>query len=198
MPVGLDKIFQSTMLYEESGGSDIDLKLKSSIEAAVVKWSSICSDVMKQSSRIAFAGGVHPTPMREVEFWSARLKNLECIYDQLRDPRVKKMIMFLENTESTYLPCFKTTFKGIVACVIEARDINLYLKPMISHFLKFEENEFLDNEPNIKPLLHVCGLLWANSRYYCTSSKIVTLLREIGKLKFNIFHEKTLKFLSKL
>lgn len=180
MPIGIDRIFQSSLEMSESEGGQIDVKLKSSIEATVVKWSSICTEVMKQSSRIAFAGGANPTPMREVEYWTARLKNLECIYDQLRDPRVKRMILFLESTESTYLPCFKTTFKGIVAAIIEARDINLYLKPLISHFIRFEESDFLDNQPYVRALLHVIGLLWANSRYYCTSSKIVTLLREIG------------------
>lgn len=181
MPAGVDKIYTTNLKFEESEGEEVDLKLKAAIESAVIKWSSICADVIKQSSRVAFAGGAHPTPNKEITFWNDRLKNLECIYDQLRDPRVKKMILYLESTDSTYLNCFKNTFKGIVACVIEARDICLYLKPMISHFAKYDENEFLDNEPFIKSLVHCVGLVWANSRYYCTSSKIVTLLREIGK-----------------
>jgi dynein heavy chain len=51
----------------------------------------------------------------EIDFWNSRLKNLECIYNQLRDPRVKKMASILELTDSAYFPCFKTQFRNIVA-----------------------------------------------------------------------------------
>jgi hypothetical protein len=51
----------------------------------------------------------------EIDFWNSRLKNLESIYDQLRDQRVKKMASILELTDSAYFPCFKTQFRDIVA-----------------------------------------------------------------------------------
>lgn len=182
MPSQMDAIYTVHSNFEYSAGELVDLDVKSGVEGAVIKWASICTDVLKQNSRIAFAGGAHPTPFREVEFWNARLKNLENIYDQLRDPRVKKMVLYLEGTGSSYLTCFKNMFKNIVAGIIEARDICLYLKPMISHFDRFENNDFLDNGEYIKPLVHCVGLLWANSRYYRSSIKIVTLLQEIGNL----------------
>ncbi|XP_022909837.1 dynein beta chain, ciliary-like [Onthophagus taurus] len=181
LPPGTNEIFEVVNRFTESEGADYDLHLKAAIENAVIIWFNICSDVLKQNSRLAFAGGANPTPMKEVEFWNFRLKSLECIYDQLRDPRVKQMIHYLELTESSYLSCFKSTFKNIVAAILEARDICLYLKPMIKHFLSMEE-DFLENDKYIKPLCHVLGMLWAHSRYYCTSSKMVTLLQEIGNL----------------
>lgn len=160
----------------------MDLPLKSSIEGIVIRWASIVGDILKQSSTLAFAGGAHPTPKSEIDFWKARLKNLECIYDQLRDPRVKKMIVYLEQTDSSYLPCYKTMFKNVVAGVIEARDICLYLKALEPHIAVFEDLEFLETGDKIKPLVHCVGLLWANSSYYRSSDKIVTLLQEIGNL----------------
>jgi dynein heavy chain len=51
----------------------------------------------------------------EIDFWNSRLKNLESIYDQLREQRVKKMASILELTDSAYFPCFKTQFRDIVA-----------------------------------------------------------------------------------
>lgn len=182
MPSGMELIYQAQQQFNCSKGEEIDLDIKSSIEGIVIKWSSICSDVLKETSEIAFAEGQHPTPFREVEFWNARLTNLENIYDQLRDPRVKKMMLYLECTNSTYLHSFKTLFKNIVAAVVEARNICLYMKPMKKHFARFEDNDLLDNEEYIGPLVHCCGLLWANSRYYCNSTKIVTLFRMIGNL----------------
>lgn len=182
LPPGIERVFLAEEAHLESEGKDVDLQLKSAIEGAVIKWASAVGDILKQTSRIAFANGAHPTPMREVEFWSSRLKNLESIYDQLRDPRVKRMASYLELTDSAYLPCFKMMFKNVVAGVIEARDICLYFKPLESHFQAFEDNEFLENKERIKPLVHCMALLWANSRHYCRSERIVTLFQEIANL----------------
>lgn len=182
MPAGIERIYSALIEYIDSAGEEIDLPLKSSVEGAVIRWASIVGDILKQASTLAFAGGAHPTPRSEVQFWKARLKNLECIYDQLRDPRVKKMIGYLEQTDSSYLPCFKVMFKNVVASVVEARDICLYLKAFEPNFSVFEDTEFLETNDKIKPLVHCVGLLWANSRYYCSSDKIVTLLQEIANL----------------
>ena len=51
----------------------------------------------------------------EVDFWNSRLSNLEYIYEQLRDERVRKMAIILEKTDSAYYPCFRTLFQNIVA-----------------------------------------------------------------------------------
>lgn len=51
----------------------------------------------------------------ETDFWRSRVANLECIYDQLRDPRVKKMASILELTDSAYYPSFRTVFRNVVA-----------------------------------------------------------------------------------
>lgn len=182
MPPGIERVFVAEQVHLETEGKEVDLQLKSAIEGAVIKWASTVGDILKQTSTIAFANGAHPTPLREVEFWISRLKNLECIYDQLRDPRVKRMASYLEMTDSAYLPCFKMMFKNVVAGVVEARDICLYLKPLESHFQVFEDNEFLENKEKIKPLMHCMGLLWANSRHYCRSERIVTLFQEIANL----------------
>lgn len=54
-------------------------------------------------------------PSADIEFYATRLKNLEGIYSQLRDPRVKRMAHYLEDTHSVYLDCFKTMLTNIVA-----------------------------------------------------------------------------------
>lgn len=50
----------------------------------------------------------------EIHFWNARLSNLENIYDQLKDERVRKMAVILEKTDSAYFPCFKNLFRNII------------------------------------------------------------------------------------
>ncbi|GLH12100.1 putative Dynein beta chain: CLUMA_CG011410, isoform A, partial [Gryllus bimaculatus] len=64
----------------------------------------------------------------------------------------------------------------------EAQDISLYLKPLLRHFKVVEETDFSELSPHLMPLVHVVCLVWSNSRYYCTSSKIIILLRQICNL----------------
>ncbi|XP_069702004.1 dynein beta chain, ciliary-like [Periplaneta americana] len=92
------------------------------------------------------------------------------------------MASILELTDSVYFPCFKEQFRNIVAAVTEARDITLYLKPLVKHFDIMENTDFKDVQPLLRPLIHCVALVWANSRYYCTSPKIITLVREISNL----------------
>ncbi|XP_018562388.1 dynein beta chain, ciliary-like [Anoplophora glabripennis] len=182
MPQGMSEVFIATQSFYASRGETVNLTLKTSYENAVMKWSTISNEVLKQSSLIAFANGANPTPRNEIEFWNARNKNLESIYDQLLDPRVRKMGEYLEITNSAYNTTYKNMFKNIVADLFEARDICMYLKTILPHISRFEDNEFLETENYIKPLVHCIGLLWANSKYYSSSDKIVILLKMISNM----------------
>lgn len=66
--------------------------------------------------------------------------------------------------------------------MIEARDICLYLKPLQSYFDQIESLDFNDIQPKLRPMLHCICLTWANSRYYCTTTRIIILLREVSNL----------------
>ncbi|KAJ9598678.1 hypothetical protein L9F63_010627, partial [Diploptera punctata] len=191
MPDGVERVHEVEQAIIESDGETVDLQLKHDIEGVIIKWVKLIDDVLKEDSSCAFEREANPTPRFEIEFWNSRLKNLECIYDQLRDPRVRKMASILELTDSAYLPSYKKYYHGVVGAVTEARDITLYLKPLVKHFDTFENTEFKDAEPLIRPLIHVVTLVWANSRYYCVPSKIMTLIKEIT----NMLIQEATKFL---
>lgn len=65
------------------------------------------------------------------------------------------MSEYLELTNSTYLKAFKTLFDEIVAALMEARDVLKYLKLLVPHLAKFDENDFLETEPYVKPLVSI-------------------------------------------
>lgn len=46
------------------------------------------------------------------------------------------MKISLQHTDSAYFPCFKSMFKNVVTALAEARDITLYLSPLMKHFLQ--------------------------------------------------------------
>ncbi|KOB79417.1 Uncharacterized protein OBRU01_00328 [Operophtera brumata] len=133
-------------------------------------------------SEKAFKRTKFPLPMADIEFYSHRLRNLEGIYSQLRDPRVKRMAHYLEATSSVYLSCFRTMITNVVAAIVECRDIYVYQKPLAPLFEMFEGTDFVEAKPQIRPMFHCIGLLWGNSRYYCNVEKLIPLLREVCNL----------------
>lgn len=75
---------------------------------------------------------------------------------------------------------FKVFFMVIFfKALTEAKDICLYLKPLIKHLTTIEETDFSELIPLLKPLMHVVCLIWSHSRYYCNSAKIIVLLKQI-------------------
>ena len=49
------------------------------------------------------------------------------------------MAELLEKTHSSYYPSFTSLFRDVVQNLTEAQDINLYLKPLMSHFEDLEQ-----------------------------------------------------------
>ncbi|XP_050667868.1 dynein beta chain, ciliary-like isoform X2 [Leptidea sinapis] len=186
MPDGVEKIYQAESRLRENE-EEVDLFLKTNIEGAIIKWAKQVYDLLQEDSYIAFKRTKFPLPRSDIEFYAHRLKNLEGIYSQLRDPRVKRMANYLEATRSVYLSCFKTMLTNVVAAIVECRDIYVYQKPLMQHFETFEGTDFSDAKPMIRPMFHCIGLLWGNSRYYCNVEKLIqlyvtALLREVCNL----------------
>ncbi|KAJ8736094.1 hypothetical protein PYW08_006750 [Mythimna loreyi] len=180
MPVGVELVHEAEK--ELLRGKEVDLYLKSAIEGVVIKWAQQINDVMMEDSGQAFDNGQNPSPSVELAFWKSRLRNLNYIYDQLRTERVRCMAVILEKTTSAYYPCFSRLFKNIVSALAEAREIDLYLRTLEKHFQGLEEIDFMECQPLFRPLFHVICMIWRDSKYYCNSSKLIVLLKQISNL----------------
>lgn len=64
----------------------------------------------------------------------------------------------------------------------EAQDICVHLKPLMKYFTLIEDTDFSEVSSILRPMLHVLCLMWATSRYYCSSNKIVILFKQISNL----------------
>ncbi|RXM31516.1 Zinc phosphodiesterase ELAC protein 2 [Acipenser ruthenus] len=71
---------------------------------------------------------------------------------------------------------------GCMNGLTEASNINLHLNHLQRHFEDIENVEFNEAKPMIGPLMHVVCLVWANSKYYNTPSRIIVLLQETCNL----------------
>lgn len=183
LPVGSEKIQQESDHnnndFEYEG---VDRNLIHSIESVVIDWTHQISKVLKRSSAQPLLEGLNPNPLVELDFWKARVVNLESIFDQLRHVKVQKMAELLRRTDSSYYLAFVKMYKEAVLALDEARDINMHLKPVRRHIEDLEQAELPEMHMFLPPLMHNIGLLWGNSKHYCKPGRIVVLLQEIGNM----------------
>lgn len=69
-----------------------------------------------------------------------------------------------------------------ISAIIESRDIWMHLKPLEYYLNKIQSTEFKDIDSLLKPLMHCICLIWSNSKYYCTTTRIIRLLSMISNL----------------
>uniref|UniRef100_H2ZKA8 AAA+ ATPase domain-containing protein n=1 Tax=Ciona savignyi TaxID=51511 RepID=H2ZKA8_CIOSA len=184
LPVGSEKV--------DNAKAEERRALLHAIETVVIDWSHQVRDVLKQESAQPLLEGKNPGPSVEIDFWNAKCTNLECIYNQLKTPKVKKMAAILELSHSSYYPALRDIFTDVVSALREARDIQMYLKPLRSFLDDFEQVDFTEAIPKLAPLMHIVCLIWSQSKCYNTPVRIIVLLREMC----NFLIEVTCNFLS--
>lgn len=68
----------------------------------------------------------------------------------------------------------------LFSAVKEAKEISKYLKPLEKTLNKLDSVDFNEADPNLRTLLHIVCLVWANCKYYCSSAKVTHLLQLIA------------------
>ncbi|KAM6412695.1 LOW QUALITY PROTEIN: dynein axonemal heavy chain 11 [Pluvialis apricaria] len=150
------------------------------IESTVLRRSHQIRDTVNKDSAELLLRGLHSDPQTELNGWKARKDNPLYINKQLQCP-VQKIIKILKSKESSYHPASKDNFKEIEDALVEAQDIDLYLKPLEKYIQLFREMEFPKICNLIPPLFHTICLIWSCSKFYSTSV-IVVLLQEFCNL----------------
>lgn len=83
---------------------------------------------------------------------------------------------------STYLPPTLYKLRNRLLALEEAKEIDLYLHTLEKYFLKLELADFTECQVLFRPLFHVICMIWRDSKYYCSSSKLMVLLKQINNL----------------
>ncbi|CAL8089314.1 unnamed protein product [Calicophoron daubneyi] len=179
-PVGIEKIEDQEPIA--CHGDDVIGSLMYAIETAVVDWSAQINDILKQQSGEPIKNGEFPLPTYEYEFWQQRMDCMHDIYDQLINPKVKKMAVILEANKSAYTNPFKEMFKRVVRAIVESETIVTFLTPLIEYFNDMENTNFEELKPKIQPIVHLMALLWVNCEYYRSTDRIVILMTEACNL----------------
>ncbi|XP_019507533.1 PREDICTED: dynein heavy chain 11, axonemal [Hipposideros armiger] len=152
------------------------------IESVVIKWSHQIQEIVEKDSVQPLLNGLYSNPQAELGFWTMRRENLSCIYDQLQAPIVRKMVKILKTKQSSYFPTLKDIFMAVKNALLEAQDVELYLRPLRRHIQRLQETEFPQTGVLIAPLFHTICLIWSHSKFYNTPARVIVLLQEFCNL----------------
>ncbi|XP_059253508.1 dynein axonemal heavy chain 11 [Mustela nigripes] len=155
------------------------------IETVVIKWSHQIQEIVEKDFVQPLLSGLHSNPQTELDFWMMRRENLSCVYDQLQTPVVLNMVRILEIKQSSYFPTLKDIFTAVKNALLEAQDVELYLRPLRRHVQYLQETEFPQIHVLIAPLFHTTCLIWSHSKFYNTPARIIVLLQEFCNLFIN-------------
>ncbi|XP_060647178.1 dynein beta chain, ciliary [Drosophila nasuta] len=180
----------------------LDPKFRNLLEEMFINWTTQMHDiVMEHSESVGLSGssaaaatvasGATATatmsntkhlsqvtlPPQEIAFWTNRKLNLQNIYEQLREPMHKTLAHILERIESVYYEPYAKAFRQLLTAWLEAKDVSLWLQPLLRQTAAFNSVQFSNSQELIAPMVHVLHLIWSNARFYRSSQRMSVLLR---------------------
>ncbi|KAL2078484.1 hypothetical protein ACEWY4_026169 [Coilia grayii] len=190
--------------------STVDSKMMHAFETVIIDWTHQVADVLNKDSAQPILDRLNPLPKVEFDFWNNRLKNLECIHQQLMDPRVCKMAEIVKSVGSIYWPALNKIYTNVkegkilllgfsvfyymlyvfMALMInslfiglkEADDIVMYLRPLQKILDEIEQLDYPLVPSYIESVMHTVCLIWAHSEHYSRPARIIVILQEICNL----------------
>lgn len=134
-PVALDQLMElRTQILDEERYDLCGVKLRNAVESIVNRWCIQINEVVQRNELQKARPEVSArqlTPDMEIGFWQMRHENLESIYEQLQQDKCRTATRVLERFRSVYSCSFRATFRSLVVALEEARDITLWLKPLV-------------------------------------------------------------------
>uniref|UniRef100_A0A3B4UNK9 Dynein axonemal heavy chain 11 n=1 Tax=Seriola dumerili TaxID=41447 RepID=A0A3B4UNK9_SERDU len=152
------------------------------LRSVCIHWSGQIWNILKKDSGMVLLRGDHPGPNVELQFWTTQRENLQGINSQIQSPKVDQIMEILRRVKSSYYSSFKDVCLKVNEAVLEAEDIDLYLRPLRRLISSLEERSFPCVDALLPPLFHTLCLIWSRSQYYCTPQRMVVLLQEFCNL----------------
>ena len=92
------------------------------------------------------------------------------------------MAELLQKTNSSYYPAFESLLRDADDGLEEAKEIDLYLKPVSQHIDGIETTDFGDTTSLYRPMFHAICLMWAHCTPYRRPARIIVFLQELNNL----------------
>jgi len=156
-------------------------------ERCIVQWTELIQRVLDEKPEDALNQvdprnenkPVHPGPLEELDYWNARLRNMDSIFEQLQSEKMRKILLFLDRVKSTYNPNFARLCRTLFKARSEARENCRYLAPLRPWFEKLENVSSSEISNTFHPIMHILLNIWKYSSFYNTPPRLVVILKMI-------------------
>lgn len=150
------------------------------LESAIIVWTKQIRLVLKNDPEDLLKKQGHPGPLEELEFWDNQSYDLNGIFRQLQGEKVRRVLRYLDQSQSTYNVPFAKLCKEVFQARIEANSNRRFLRPLRPWLEQLENSEDFENLTNLfAPIIHTLLLIWKASPYYNTPARLVIIVREI-------------------
>ena len=121
----------------------------------------------------------HPGPVAELDFWAAKSKNLDSIFDQLQSVRVHGCEVFGQGCNRPITRRSRSCCKELFHARAEANDNVKFLAPLRKWVEQLEDCSDYSTLPEVYPPIVHTILLMERSGHYNTPTRLVVLVREV-------------------
>jgi dynein heavy chain len=173
LPLPPQKILESKELTEKERAQVF--------ETNIITWTKQIRRVLETEPEHVFKNNPRPDPLCELAFWKKKSENLNSIHKQLKSQSIRLILDSLRRAKSTFRNQFEKLRIEIKVARKEANDNYVYLSTLENDFQMLTQPgcEFTELPQLFRPIMHKIMLIYSNSKYYKTPSRMVLLIREI-------------------
>ena len=166
------------MLLNDNFHYRVELPTRIEMECCVQQWSQQLEPLLEMeekssSERISLSD--------EIAYWRNRSSSLELINEQFNEKLVRQMAVILKTIGSAQSVTYEVLSRKIISACIEAREIDIHLKPLLQPLQELQECDMGEIIQHIRVLLRAVSLIWCTCNYFQRPSKLALLLKKVTR-----------------
>ncbi|XP_069476735.1 dynein axonemal heavy chain 5-like [Ambystoma mexicanum] len=162
------------------GNSEVIEKL----EGALMVWIKQIEQVLVESEQMRKEAD-DIGPLAELEYWKSRMASFNSLLDELKSPKVKKVLSILQAAKSRILKLWKKLDGSVTNAANEAKDNVKYLYTLDKFFGPLGKASPATMVEHIPSLMNTIRMIYSTSQYYNTSEHMTSLFLKVTNQMIN-------------
>ncbi|XP_034615402.1 dynein heavy chain 5, axonemal-like [Trachemys scripta elegans] len=165
-----------------TAGSNIEVIEK--LEGVLIIWIKQIGQILVESEQMRKEAD-DIGPAAELEHWKSRMASFNSLLDEIKSPRVNKVLSILQAAKSRLLKQWKELDGNVTNAANEAKDNVKYLYTLDKFFGPLGKASPAAIVEHIPSLMNSIRMIYSTSPYYNTSEQMTSLLLKITNQMIN-------------
>ncbi|XP_030407468.1 dynein heavy chain 5, axonemal-like isoform X1 [Gopherus evgoodei] len=165
-----------------TAGSNIEVIEK--LEGVLIIWIKQIGQILVESEQMRKEAD-DIGPAAELEHWKSRMASFNSLLDEIKSPRVNKVLSILQAAKSKLLKQWKELDGNVTNAANEAKDNVKYLYTLDKFFGPLGKASPAAIVEHIPSLINSIRMIYSTSPYYNTSEQMTSLLLKITNQMIN-------------